>query len=144
MTQTPSKKQIFLTIFITLIVLGIMVGGIIVLGIKTVGQGKSGRCEWQPANEVYKDIVCEGFVEKNQIVTAKLKNADSKEIILESAVGRKCSNTNNIFMCVGLLSPCQVLSQRGPEFTAKCPIPWGPMYTEMHFNIGTAKITWER
>lgn len=137
-------KKILMTVIITLIVLGGVVGGIVSLVVKTSGKGKTGKCEWQTENEKYKGVVCEAKVDKDQIVTIKLKNGDLKEALLVSGSAIKCSNKNNYFMCVGLRENCQVVNQKGPEFSAKCPVPWGPMEALMNFDIGNAKIIWER
>jgi hypothetical protein len=141
-------KTILVTVLITLFVLVLIVGGIIVVGMKTASKGKSGKCEWGAGEEKYKSVSCEAYVEKDGPITIKLKNVDPKEVFLSASSAIGCSNKNGYFMCVGLMQPCQLVgnyntSETG-EFKVNCPIPWGPMKAQIDFNIGSATITWTK
>lgn len=138
-------KQIFLTILITFILLGIIIGGLIFFVLKTSNpKGKEGKCQWQSQDPQHQNITCQAFVNKENIVTINLKNIDPKEPLLNSVSFLKCSTKNNYFMCVGLRRPCQIISQKGPDFQAKCETPFGPMEVKADFDKGIAMIRWER
>jgi len=143
-----NTKTILLTIIITVGVFALLVYGIMIVGMKTASKGKPGKCEWGAGEEKYKIVSCEAYVEKDGPITIKLKNVEPKEVFLSSSSAIQCSNKNGYFMCVGLMKPCQLVdstntSETG-EFKVNCPIPWGPMQAVINFNIGSAKITWER
>jgi hypothetical protein len=140
-------KKIVLTIFLTFFILILVVGGIITSAMKTASKGKPGKCEWG-GTEKYKSVVCQAYVEKDGPITIILKNVAPKEVFLSASSAIQCSNKNGYFMCVGLMKHCQLVgstntSENG-EFKISCPIPWGPMQVKVDFNIGSAKITWER
>ncbi|MEM4736721.1 MAG: hypothetical protein QXD41_02500 [Nitrososphaeria archaeon] len=142
-------KKLFLTIFLTLIVFALIVGGIIV-AVMLTNKGtdkereKTGTCEWLTENEKYKAVSCEASVNGDGVIFINLKNIDSEEALLTTASAIKCSNANNYFTCVGLRRECQVVNQKGPDFAVKCPIPWGPMEAKIDFDIGFAKVRWEK
>jgi len=141
-------KKIVVTIFLTFFILILVVGGIITLAMKTASKGKPGKCEWGAGEEKYKAVSCGAYVEKDGVITINLKNIAPKEVFLSSSSAIQCSNKNGYFMCVGLMKPCDLVgnsntSENG-EFKIKCSIPWGPMQAKIDFNIGSAKITWER
>jgi hypothetical protein len=138
-------KNIILTIVITFAVLGVILGGIIFLVTKSAsGFGKKGECSWQSENETYKNLTCEGFVNKDSVITVNLKGEKTSEPLLLSSSAIKCSNKNGYFMCVGLTENCSVLNQKGPNFQAKCNVPFGPMEAIMNFDVGNVKIRWTR
>lgn len=138
-------KQIFLTIVITFSLLGLIAGGIIFAVVKTSNpKGKEGKCQWQSQSSLYQNITCQAFVNKENIITINLKGTDPKEHLFNSASFLKCSNKNNYFMCVGLRKPCQIINQKEPDYQAKCDAPWGPMEVKADFNMGVARIRWER
>lgn len=138
-------KQIFLTLIITFVLLGAIIGGVIFFVVKTGNpKGKEGKCQWQSQDPQYKNISCQAFVNKQNIVTINLKNLSTSSPFLTSVSFIKCSNKNNYFMCVGLRKPCQIINQKERDYQAKCDAPWGPMEVKADFNIGTAMIKWER
>ena len=144
-----NKKAILITVFLTLGVLALIVGGIIGLGMKTTPKaGKEGKCVWGAGEDRYRSVVCEGYVKKDGPITVRLKNVDLKEVFLSSASAIQCSNKNGYFMCVGLMKPCQLVGNYNTnetgEFQVTCLIPFGPMKAKIDFNVGTAEITWER
>jgi len=144
-----NKKAILITVFLTLGVLVLIVGGIIGLGMKTAPKaGKEGKCVWGAGEDRYRSVVCEGYVKKDGPITVRLKNVDPKEVFLSSASAIQCSNKNGYFMCVGLMKPCQLVGNYNTnetgEFQVTCPILFGPMKAKIDFNVGTAEITWER
>ena len=141
-------KKIVLTVFLTFFILILIVGGIIVLAIKTASKGKPGKCQWGASEEKYKSASCQAYIEKDGSITINLKNIAPKEVFLTTSSAIQCSNKNGYFMCVGLMKPCRLVgnnntSENG-EFKVSCPIPWGSMQAKINFNIGSAKITWER
>lgn len=138
-------KKVLFTIIITFVVLGAILGGIIFAVTKGASKfGKKGECSWQSENEVFRNLTCEGFVNKESVVTVNLKGEKATEPLLLSASAIKCSNKNGYFMCVGLRSNCQVLSQKDPNFQVKCDVPFGPMETVMNFDVGHVNIRWTR
>jgi len=144
-----NKKTTLITVILTLGVLVLIVGGIIGLGMKTAPKaGKEGKCAWGAGEDRYRSVVCEGFVNKESVVTVRLKNVNPQEVFLSSASAIKCSNSKGYFMCVGLMKPCQLVGTSNKsdtgEFKVNCQVPFGPMQAKINFNIGTADITWER
>lgn len=138
-------KQIFLTVAITLSLLGLIIGGIIFAVVKTINpKGKEGKCQWQSQDSSYQNISCQAFVNKENIVPINLKNSPPSSPFLTSASFIKCSNKNNYFMCVGLRKPCHVINQKEPDYQIKCEAPWGQMEVKAEFNMGFAMIRWER
>lgn len=107
-------------------------------------KGKEGQCQWHFQNFQYQNLSCQAFVNKEGVITISLKNINPKEPLLTAASALKCANKNNYFMCVGLKKSCQILNPNRPNFSVKCPIPWGPMEAKVDFNIGFAKIRWKR